>query len=228
MPEFAPFASTVWTLIHRARANATDSLNRLVTLYRKPVERYLRQRGADDGQAEDLAQEVFVRIFQKDLLKQVDRAKGRFRSFLLGVANNILREHSERARAQKRGAGARHVSLEAAGIDVARRDEEEFTHDWMLHLVRLAMEELARSSRAAVRRDLEVFRSHLRSRPSHQALAAEFGIAPDAVKHAIHETKRRIRREVAALVNAYTCSPDDFTAEMAAFDRHALGAPRGD
>src|SRR5262245_15819238 len=131
MTRFVRFASTMWTLVHRAREDAREGLDALVVLYRPPIVRYLRARGAGDL-SEDLAQEVFMRIFQKDLLQKVEESRGLFRSFLLGVTNNVLREARERERTQKRGADASRISLREAEASVAAREESDFTREWML------------------------------------------------------------------------------------------------
>ncbi len=222
MTSFLPRASTLWTVIHSAREHRAPARDEFVRLYRPPVVRYLRGRGVDRETAEDLAQEVFLRIFQKELLRKVEQSKGRFRSFLLGVANNILREEAERRGAGKRGGGAALVSLEATGLEVAAGGEREFTRGWMLHLVRLAMKRLEETGGDAAKRDLAVFREFTLRRPSYETLSARFGLSTSGVKNALYETKQRLRREVGGLINAYTTSSDEFVQELAAFEVETL------
>jgi RNA polymerase sigma-70 factor (ECF subfamily) len=210
------FASTIWTLVHHAQDAERRALDELIGLYRPPVARYLRRRGASAEEAEDLAQEVFIRIFEKNLLRKVEPSKGKFRSFVLGVANNVLREHLARQGAQKRGGSAVHVPLP----EVAE-DEKDFTHEWMLHMLRLAMKSLAQSASEPVRRDLELFRAFVRERPTYEALAAKFGVTTTRVRNAIYETKQRIRREVERCIHTYTCAAEEFRHEMAAFEEQA-------
>ncbi len=133
-------------------------------------------------------------------------------------ANIILRDHLDRVHAQKRGGKAVRVPME----DVPTPDEPAFTGEWMLHLTRKAIERLMESPEPFVRRDVKIFRAFLRSGPSYAALADEFSVALHAVKNALYETKRRIREDVGKLVNAYTCSPEDFQGEMEAFDLESL------
>lgn len=217
MTQYTPLASTIWTVIHSARDDRAPAKDEFARLYRPPVVRYLRGRGVDRESAEDLAQDVFVRIFQKALLRQVEESRGRFRSFLLGVTNNILREHAARSRGH-----GRPVSLEASQIDVPGRGESRFTREWMLHLVRLAMDRLAEGGNPAEKRDLAVFRAFIARRPSYEALAARFGLSASGVKNALYESKQRLRREVTALVNAYAMSREEFLDELAAFDVETL------
>lgn len=212
MTRFIPFASTIWTVIRSSKEDPRGALDGVAKLYRAPVVSYLRAQGVSAEEAEDLSQEVFLRIFQKELLSRVERSKGRFRSFLLGVTNNILREHRERSRAKKRGMP---IALE---VDVAAPDERTFTHGWMLHLLRTAMERIAESVSEGVRRDLEIFRGSLAARASHADLASRYSVSATGVKNALYRTKQRLRSEVAKLINAYAVSPEDFREELAAFD----------
>ncbi|MBI2932870.1 MAG: sigma-70 family RNA polymerase sigma factor [Planctomycetes bacterium] len=216
MSRFVRFSSTLWTVVHSAGAGDKDALEAFARQYREPVVRYLRARGLAREVADDLAQEVFLRLFQKDLLAKVDRSRGKFRSFLLGVTNNVLREH--------RAADRRRMALPR---EVPAQDEEDFAREWMLHLVDIAVRTLAQSERDNVRRDLAIFRACLWDRLSYAQLAAAFDVNLDAVKNALYETRRRIREEVGTLVNAYACSRADFADEMAAYDTTAARLARG-
>ncbi len=221
MSKFVRFQSTIWTVIRDAKADAPGAFDSLVRLYREPVRRYLRSRGIRRELAEDLTQDVFLRVFRKDLLQKVEESKGKFRSFLLGVTNNIIRESVSRAQAFKRGGSAVHIPLEDSGLDIAAKDEKDFEREWMLHLVRLAMKTLLASESDAVRRDLAVFRKFMRDRPSYEEMQKEFRMSAHGIKNALYETRRRIKKEVESLVNSYTFSSRDFEDEMSLFNTQA-------
>ena len=223
MSKFVRFQSTIWTMIRDAKADSPGAFDALVHLYREPVRRYLRSRNIRRELAEDLVQDVFLRVFQKDLLQKVEESKGKFRSFLLGVTNNIIRESVSRAQAAKRGGSEVHIPLEDSGLDVEAKDEKDFEREWMLHLVRLAMKSLASSRSEAVRRDLSIFRKFMRDRPSYEDLQKEFSISAHGVKNALYETRKRIKKEVEGLVNSYTFSARDFDDEMSIFHSQSKG-----
>ena len=218
MTRFVPFASTIWTLIRSSKEDPRTVAGEVARLYRPPVVSYLRGRGVDSEQAEDLAQEVFLRIFEKRLLSKVEESRGKFRSFVLGVANNILREHRERTGAKKRGEGRVPIALDE---EIPADGERSFTHAWMLHLLRLAMKALESE---AARRDLEVFRSFVGCGPSYEELATQLGITTTAVRNALYRTKERLRAEVSKLINRYTITAEDFRDELAAFEAESAGS----
>ena len=59
------------------------ALNDLCGIYWQPLYAYIRRGGSQPAEAEDLIQGFFARLLEKSDLADVDRAKGKFRSFLL-------------------------------------------------------------------------------------------------------------------------------------------------
>ena len=82
------FGTTSWTKILDARTSTEERhsliINELLDRYWKPVYCYLRHKGYDNEKAKDLTQGFFHEVvLGRDLLKQADKAKGKFRTFLL-------------------------------------------------------------------------------------------------------------------------------------------------
>ncbi len=75
--------------ISAADAPSVDDLARR---YQAVLVRYFGRRGIDPGDAQDLAQEVFVRLSQPEVLARVDRVDG----YLFGTAQNIATEYFRR------------------------------------------------------------------------------------------------------------------------------------
>ena len=78
---------------------AQEALTALCNSYWYPLYAYIRRQGHAADEAEDLTQEFFTRLLEKDFLAAVDRAKGRFRSFLLAACSHFLANQRDRARA---------------------------------------------------------------------------------------------------------------------------------
>ncbi len=81
------FLTTQWSLIENIKAGQDQDkllIGFLLEEYWKPVYCYLRRNGHDNEQAKDLTQAFFHEVvLNKDLVGRADKAKGRFRSFLL-------------------------------------------------------------------------------------------------------------------------------------------------
>ena len=106
----AQFGQTHWSMVLSAagRQNpgqAVESLEKLCSLDRRPLYAYVRRQGESPHDAQDLTQEFFRRLLEKEWLNSVDRGKGRFRSFLLAAFKHFLSNERAKARAQKRGGG---------------------------------------------------------------------------------------------------------------------------
>ena len=79
MPESPPspesFASTHWSLVLRARRQADTAahvaLESLCRRYWLPLYAYVRRRVASVEEAQDLTQEFFVRLLEKQVLAEV-------------------------------------------------------------------------------------------------------------------------------------------------------------
>jgi RNA polymerase sigma-70 factor (ECF subfamily) len=104
------FPTTSWSLVVAAGnpldPDCCDALLRLCECYWYPVYAYVRRRGHAEQDAQDLTQDFFVRILEGRYLDRADPNRGRFRSFLLNSCKFFLSDQADRARAQKRGAGA--------------------------------------------------------------------------------------------------------------------------
>src|ERR1043166_3879325 len=82
------FANTRWSVILSAASKGASgqssaALDQLCQIYWPPLYAYLRRQGETAHDAQDLTQEFFARLLEKDYLAAVDQSKGRFRSFLL-------------------------------------------------------------------------------------------------------------------------------------------------
>ena len=82
------FVTTHWSVVLAAGRDsspaATDALEQLCRAYWYPLYAYVRRKGYDADDAQDLTQEFFARLLARNYLSVADRHKGKFRSFLLG------------------------------------------------------------------------------------------------------------------------------------------------
>ena len=95
---FSVFPTTIWTTIHQAGEQDTVALEDVAQRYRQPVFEYIRRRGFNGNDAEDICQDVFVRVLQGGVLAKADRQRGRFRSLLLSVTTHVILDRLRKRR----------------------------------------------------------------------------------------------------------------------------------
>src|SRR6266849_3679264 len=96
----AGFATTHWSVVLAAKdlalPEADAALQRLCRIYWYPLYVYVRRRGHTPEDAQDLTQEFFKRLVERNALGTVSPEKGRFRSFLLASMNHLLANEWDR------------------------------------------------------------------------------------------------------------------------------------
>jgi RNA polymerase sigma factor (sigma-70 family) len=185
---------------------AAEAMAELCRLYWYPLYAYVRRRGHDTHEAEDLTQEFFLRLLAKDYLLGVDRQKGKFRAFLLASLKHFLANEWDRSRTQKRGGGRTVLPISTAEAENRYRLEpwHDLTPDrlferrWALTvldnvLVRLQLA-LAFEGKQAVFDRLRPFLTGSREPGGYAVAAAELGTSEGAVKTAVHRLRRRYRQ----------------------------------
>jgi RNA polymerase sigma-70 factor (ECF subfamily) len=226
----AGFAATHWTVVLTAARGETspragEAMAELCRIYWYPLYAFLRRRGHESHEAEDLTQEFFTRLLGQDFLANVDRRKGRFRAFLLASLKHFLADQRDHDRAQKRGGGRSILSLDSLDAEARYRlepaqdltPEKMFEKQWALSLLehvlsRLRAEMLA-DGKAALCEALKDSLTGARSL-SYATIAAELGMTEGAVKVAAHRLRRRYRDLLRTEIAQTVASPDDIRDEI--------------
>ena len=112
------FRTTHWSAVLLARrgdtVRAEPALAELCRGYWYPLYAYVRRLGRTAEDAQDLTQEFFARLLEKNWLAEADPARGRFRSFLLAALKHFLANEWNHANRLKRGGGREFIPLDAA------------------------------------------------------------------------------------------------------------------
>lgn len=204
------FQSTMWTVIRGARDGNDEALSRFVNTYRPPVVNFCRRRGLE-ADAEDLAQEVFLRLIMDGVLQKADPARGRLRSLVLAVTKRVIGHHLERRSAAKRGGGQVH-SLGDLDVAATPPDAAEFDRDWVAHLVARALDRLAQEYphyQVAVR-------AFFLENKSYAEIAAATGKSEGDIKNHLHRGRQKLVELVRAEVRDYSASDDEYAEELRA------------
>src|SRR5579859_6423650 len=81
------FPNTRWSVVLAARRQGTPeagaALEAICKLYWPPLFAYVRRSGYPEADAQDVTQEFFRQLLEKRWLEDVDREKGKLRTFLM-------------------------------------------------------------------------------------------------------------------------------------------------
>ena len=230
------FSATHWSIVLASGANdfarATAALERLCRTYWFPIYAFIRRRGSDQHDAEDLAQGFFAYLLEKDTLKKVDRTKGKFRTFLLAALANFLANEWDKSRTLKRGGQRQIISLdETVAEELYRHEavesltpEKLFERRWASALIEQVLarlkQEYAAGGKADLFAKLEPALTGETAAGVYAEWAAALGMSEGAVKVALHRLRRRfgevLRSEIAHTVS----SPEEIDDEI----RHLFAA----
>jgi RNA polymerase sigma-70 factor (ECF subfamily) len=210
----------------RKDRDADTALAALCERYWYPLYVYVRRHLADAGEAQDVTQEFFARLLEKNTLAAASPERGRFRSFLLTSIKNFLANQREWARARKRGGGVRRLSLDLdCGESRLRLEpahnltpERLFERQWVLTLLDLVMRRLQEEYQAPAKAEqLERLKGALtgdRDRLPYAALAAELGMSEEAARQAATRLRKRYRELLREEVAQTLAEPGDVDDEI--------------
>jgi RNA polymerase sigma-70 factor (ECF subfamily) len=231
----ALFGTTHWSVLVDTRSEgerARVALESLCRAYRRPVLVYLRRNGCAAEDAEDQVQAFFAHLIEQRAFANADRARGRFRNFLLGALKHFLAHESAAARAQKRGGGMRHDSLhdEDADLDEFLADadspERSFDRAWALTVLDRALrrltDEATQNGKHALFAAVREYVVESAERADYAQLAESLGMRPNTVAVLVHRLRARLRELVELELRETVADPESLAEEMGAL-RGALG-----
>ncbi len=209
------FATTRWSLILSAASSesgeqeARTALDELCRTYWRPVFSFVCRRGYSMEDAQDLTQDFFVKILERNWLEHADPNRGRFRSLLLTSLQNFLVNAAERIHTHKRGGDVEFVSwddwmaeapsqlsISAQALD-SLPPERLFDLRWAATVVEQALRRLREECEGKDRlRLFYALSRHLteeRDEVSYANLSATLGVAETVVKKQLHTMRQRYR-----------------------------------
>jgi RNA polymerase sigma-70 factor (ECF subfamily) len=226
------FATTHWSVVlaagQRHTPHADRALEQLCQTYWFPLYAYVRRRGYAKADAEDLTQAFFARLLEKSGLAQLDSEKGKFRAFLLAALKHFLANEWDKARAQKRGGGEIHLSLDWQTADtkfqVAAQNEpspdQAFDREWALALLARVIERLqaecAADGKAKLFEQLKTFLMAGGAATAQADVARSLGMEEGAVRVAIHRLRKRYRQLLREEIAGTLADPAKADEEMRA------------
>jgi RNA polymerase sigma-70 factor (ECF subfamily) len=232
------FHTTSWTLVvasGRSGAGAQDALAALCQSYWQPVYAFVRRSGSTPDQAQDLTQAFFAEFLEKDYVRDADRARGRFRSFLLSTVKHFLSHQRDRENALKRGGGQPHLSIDAsaaelwyapAAVDNAT-PESLFERRWALSVLEKVLAilrtEFERTHPGVDFNRLMTFLNRETSDDNYDNWAAETGASAGALRNIVYRMRKKYRALLRAEIAETVADRGDIDDELR-FLRSTLSA----
>jgi RNA polymerase sigma-70 factor (ECF subfamily) len=227
--EAAEFGSTRWSVVLAAGDLSTpaaqEALTQLCHDYWYPLYFYVRRRIGDVHESQDLIQEFFARLLEKNVLAAADPQRGRFRAFLLTSLRNFLANEWAKARADKRTPGtvARPLNLESGERRYRREPADDLTPERLYeqrwaetlldHVVHRLREEYVRSGKTDHFEQLQGFLTGKNPEMSYREAADTLGISEGAAMVMAHRMRRRyrdlLRSEIAQTVTHPSAIDDE-------------------
>lgn len=178
-------------------AAETDEAAALAARYRRPLMSYFLRRARDRQDAEDLTQEVFLRIVRRDEVVPLENAE----VYLFRVAGNLLRDRARRSATHR---ASEHASLDTAATDFAdsgylaaglvedRGPERVLISQESLSEVLRALDELGDRTR-------DIFMLFRLEKMKHRDIAAIYGMTVSAVEKHIAKAGVHLARRFGPL-----------------------------
>ncbi len=230
------FQTTHWTQVIAARGNspaAKRALRELSEMYYGPVELFIRRYRGGCQDARDLTHEFFAKLLEGDSLDNVDRMRGRFRTYLLGAVKHFLEDQHDRERTLKRGGGQTLRSLDQSSPDDSAAGETGpsditdphgfppdafFDRKWALAVVEQAMFLL----RAEAEANNELARFEVLQRwlvtPEDRSTAVTAAwtleLTDAAFRVAVHRLRKRFRQLIVNRIAATVQDPAEVQDEL--------------
>ncbi len=218
----ARFHTTQWTQVLEAceggiHIAAREALSNLCRCYWYPLYAYVRRKGKQRADAEDLTQGFLSELLSKNRLAQVHPSKGRFRTFLLTCFDNYIADRRDHDHAKKRGGGQPLLSLdwELAESRYAYEPVDESTPEtlyertWALEVLTRTLSRLRDQCESTGKgpqfRELKVFLTGDAAYGATQAIAETLQMNEASVRVAVNRLRTQyrnlLRQEIADTVS---------------------------
>ncbi len=223
------FASTHWSVVAAAGGSTRESCAALASLcesYWYPLYAYLRRRGYQVAEAQDLTQGFLAQVIEKGTLQAADQSRGRFRAFLLSSLTHYLAHQWRYDHAQKRGGDQQTLSLDIEDGERRYRlepsdpltPEKIYQRRWAMTLLEKAVQSLrddyAEAGKLALFEALKGYLGGQDDSVPYRAVAQQLELTEGAVKVAVHRLRKKCREVLRQQIAQTVVSAEDIDEEL--------------
>ena len=229
----ACFHTTHWSVVlaaatHCGSPEATqEALGNFCQTYWPPLYAFLRRRGYQSSDAQDLTQGFLANLLEQNTLSRVSREKGRLRTLLLRSLQYFLANEYDRTQTLKRGGGIEFISIdehlaeaEAALLTSMHFDESGcYDQVWAITMLDVAWKQLHEEYGAAGKaHDLEALKPFLVGGaavlPSQEQVAKELGVSAVTLRKSLLSVRQRYREMLRVAVTGTVSDLADVEEEL--------------
>jgi len=224
------FTTTHWSVVLTARdlssPKAAEALEKLCHAYWRPLYAYIRREGHRTEEAQDLTQEFFRWLLEKNQLAHLKHQDGKFRNFILTLLKNFLSDERDKASALKRGGGKALISLDEFATEDGHPFEpvdsltpdQVFERRWaqtlMDRAVKRLQEEYTADGKAALFDALKDLQPGQHGPSGYAELGVRLGLSEGGVKSAVHRFRRRHREILREEISHTVKRPEEVEEEI--------------
>jgi RNA polymerase sigma factor (sigma-70 family) len=199
---------TCLSLINRVRDRTdVESWRAFYQYYQPLLTRYLRSQGLDEHAANDVTQDVFVRLLQSLPTFEFDSKRGRFRGYLWKLTYSALVDQARRLKSRRRAEENWIERFQDATEAEGRKVQQELDEINQQQILERAMSRVRSETSSKAWACFE--QRLLRDRPG-SVIAAELGISAKAVFVYASRVLKAVRTQCAALAEDLENEPIDW------------------
>lgn len=237
------FTTTRWTMVMKVgqtpTVDACAALEYLCGTYWLPLYAYVRGKGHQREDAEDLVQGFFTMLLKKSDFSSLDARHGKFRAFLLASLKNYIVNDYKRGHRAKRGGEDIKLSLdwERGEQKFEIMDEssvspdEMYDRQWALSLLERVLERLHTEWREkGMDGEFLIMRDFLTLNASavrYKETSGKMGISEETLRVAVHRLRKRYRYLLKDEISQTLASPDMVEEELGALMQILSGGLSG-
>ena len=205
---------------------AAEALEKLCRAYWYPLYVFVRRQGNSPEESQDLTQEFFSQLLEKNCLAKADRDRGKFRTFLLQSLKNFLVNEWKRAGRLKRGGGVEFLPIDtneaedrfAAEPANESNPDAAYEERWAVTLIERVLaalrQEYSAGDKARLFEELKGFIWGDKGNASYAEIAGHLNLAEGTVKVAVHRLRQNFRKRLRAEVAHTVFRPEDIDDEL--------------
>jgi RNA polymerase sigma factor (sigma-70 family) len=222
------FPNTRWSIVLAASQSTPETAGALDVIcrtYWSPLYAYVRRSGHSPHDAQDITQEFFQRLLEKNWLHSADREKGRLRAFLIVSLKNFMTNRWRHASAQRRGGGRALAEFDTelaesrfAADPKTLAPDEAFDRQWALTLLELTVARLrAEFEFAGKPGAFDILKDCLlapRGEIGYADVARQLGLNEGAARVAVHRLRKRFREIYREEISQTLTDNEDVVEEL--------------